>query len=117
VCHQLKQQCKVHVFIYTKQLTIRTSIIARLGWHGSFESVNKIMSAATWIAHANFDLNTLVYDVTLIRLSSNVTYSDAIRPICLPMETDDFLNQNSSPLVTAGWGLTESKYFNDKTFK
>lgn len=43
-------------------------------------------------------------DVALIRLSENVTYTDYIRPICLPPRDLEATHFDGRNLVESGWG-------------
>ncbi|XP_072312155.1 polyserase-2-like [Eucyclogobius newberryi] len=60
------------------------------------KSVSKI------ILHPNYDSFTSDNDVALLRLSSAVTFSDYIRPVCLAA-TDSVFNSGTDSWVT-GWG-------------
>ncbi|XP_043217010.1 CLIP domain-containing serine protease 14D-like [Amphibalanus amphitrite] len=44
-------------------------------------------------------------DVALVKLRSDIEYSDIVRPICLPTKKSEV--QPSGKTVIAGWGLTE----------
>lgn len=48
-------------------------------------------------------------DIALLRLARSVTFTDWIRPICLPIRSHlRNVNYNDVPLVVAGWGKTET---------
>lgn len=53
-------------------------------------------------------LNRVHYanDIALIRLSRKVTYTDYIRPICLPPKDLEDSYFDGAELVVAGWGRT-----------
>ncbi|KAA0714702.1 Suppressor of tumorigenicity 14 protein -like protein [Triplophysa tibetana] len=54
------------------------------------------------IAHKSYNSFTFDYDIAVMELESPVTYSETIRPICLPSATEDF---PAGSLVTiSGWG-------------
>merc|ERR1719445_2041782 len=61
--------------------------------------------------HPDWDSTTLENDIAIVKLSSNVTYSESISPICLP---DDYEDQdlvallNSLDPVVVGWGATQT---------
>lgn len=61
------------------------------------------------IAHPNYisSSNEQYYDIALLRLEQSVTYTDFIRPICLPASTE-FCNSMfvNSTMEVAGWGAT-----------
>lgn len=64
----------------------------------------------TVIAHADYDPSGAAgihNDIVLYRFSAAVTFSDTVKPICLPclLTTFDFAGQN---LTVAGWGTTSS---------
>lgn len=56
------------------------------------------------IAHPNYNSFTFDNDIALMELSSPVTYSDYIRPICLPAPQHDFPVGNT--VWITGWGAT-----------
>ncbi|KAI3383318.1 hypothetical protein SNEBB_010505 [Seison nebaliae] len=63
-------------------------------------SVDKILN------HACYNDKTHKHDIAILQLRSALTFSDDIKPICLPTQSD-----NASPgttLTVAGWGKTES---------
>ncbi|XP_072311921.1 transmembrane protease serine 9-like [Eucyclogobius newberryi] len=59
-------------------------------------------SVSTIILHPNYDSFTSDNDVALLRLSSAVTFTDYIRPVCLAA-TDSVFNSGTDSWVT-GWG-------------
>lgn len=56
------------------------------------------------IPHPSYNAYTYDYDIALMELESPVTYSDTIRPICLPSAVDVF--PAGSSVTIAGWGAT-----------
>ncbi|KAK7151499.1 hypothetical protein R3I94_007975 [Phoxinus phoxinus] len=56
------------------------------------------------IPHPSYNPYTYDNDIALMELDSAVTYSDTIRPICLPSGTDVY-NSSDSVIIT-GWGAT-----------
>uniref|UniRef100_A0A673CRY1 Si:dkey-32n7.7 n=1 Tax=Sphaeramia orbicularis TaxID=375764 RepID=A0A673CRY1_9TELE len=59
-------------------------------------------TVATIILHPNYDINTNDNDIALLRLSSPVTFTDYIRPVCLAA-SDSVFNSGTDSWVT-GWG-------------
>lgn len=56
-------------------------------------------------------------DIGLIRLDSEVTFTDYVRPICLPSSVNSPRAQTNAKLVSAGWGRTQtSKLFHIISF-
>lgn len=61
------------------------------------------------ISHENYGTNStdLSYDIALIQLKRNVSFSDWIQPLCLPhekrLQNDDYSN---IPLTIDGWDST-----------
>lgn len=47
-------------------------------------------------------------DIGLIRLNGDVTYTDYVRPICLPTSVKSPRTLTNEKLVSAGWGRTLS---------
>nr|XP_015836792.1 PREDICTED: uncharacterized protein LOC661375 [Tribolium castaneum] len=64
------------------------------------------------IAHESYDPNDVnqYHDIALLRLKRSVTFSDYVRPICLPTSNEElrrsFIGQK---LFVAGWGKTENR--------
>lgn len=63
------------------------------------------------ISHENYNPNskTQENDIALLRLSRSVSYTDWIKPICLPTaEHFRDLNYESVAMSVSGWGKTEN---------
>ncbi|XP_050331523.1 serine protease easter-like isoform X1 [Bactrocera neohumeralis] len=64
------------------------------------------------IPHPRYDPNSLnqINDIALLRLKNAVTFTDFIRPICLPLN-DNLRTATFDDIImdVAGWGKTESK--------
>ena len=56
------------------------------------------------ISHPNYNAYTFDNDIALMELDSPVTYSDYIRPICLPAPQHVFPAGNT--VYITGWGAT-----------
>ncbi|KAF5305580.1 hypothetical protein FQA39_LY01671 [Lamprigera yunnana] len=61
----------------------------------------------SFVFHNRYDDNSInrYHDIALIRLSTTVTFTDFVRPICLPGPTDRAAI--GSELWVSGWGRTE----------
>ncbi|XP_054741278.1 serine protease easter-like isoform X2 [Anastrepha obliqua] len=62
------------------------------------------------ISHPKYvsNSNEQFYDIALLRLEASVTYSDFIRPICLPVAQELYDNMFvNSTMEVAGWGATD----------
>lgn len=71
------------------------------------------ISVAEIIEHENYiegirDGFKNVNDIALIRLSKKVTYTDYIRPICLPPKDLEDWHFDRTELVASGWGRSSS---------
>lgn len=64
------------------------------------------------IIHKDYNDTYLQNDVALLRLSSDIPYTDFIRPICLP--TKDVEDLKGENIIIAGWGLNGKKETNVK---
>ncbi|XP_063375042.1 transmembrane protease serine 9-like [Cydia amplana] len=64
------------------------------------------------IIHKDYNDTYLQNDVALLRLSSDIPYTDFIRPICLP--TEDVADLKGETIIIAGWGLNGKKETNVK---
>ncbi|XP_040033543.2 ST14 transmembrane serine protease matriptase a [Gasterosteus aculeatus] len=67
------------------------------------------------IAHPNYNAYTYDNDIALMELDSPVTYSDYIRPICLPSPQHDF--PAGSTVWITGWGATREGGFAAKVLQ
>lgn len=47
-------------------------------------------------------------DIGLIRLNSEVTFTDYVRPICLPSSANSPRAATNEKLISAGWGRTQT---------
>lgn len=56
------------------------------------------------ILHPGYDRTSQRNDIALIKLRIPVTFSNKIRPVCLPIPSAEFFPDN---LIIAGWGRTE----------
>lgn len=62
------------------------------------------------IPHENYDPNSIAFenDIALLRLERSITFTDWIKPICLPISSNvNGKNYDAQPLILAGWGTTD----------
>ncbi|XP_045112537.1 protein PRRC2C-like [Portunus trituberculatus] len=62
------------------------------------------LTAKAIIRHENFNQFTFANDIAVIQLSSPVTFTDKIKPICLPQAEDIRFGEKA---VVTGWGTRE----------
>ena len=62
--------------------------------------VNRTVSQI--IIHPDYNDDTINNDIALIKLSSPVTFTDYIRPVCLASNSSQF--HSSTPCWSTGWG-------------
>ncbi|XP_052128845.1 phenoloxidase-activating enzyme 1-like isoform X2 [Frankliniella occidentalis] len=63
------------------------------------------------ISHPDFSLqgvNRLQNDVALVRLERRVMFTEAVKPICLPVGNEQFKDLDRKKVTVAGWGTTEN---------
>ena len=78
-----------------------------IGAHEGHEQKKKI---AKIILHEQYDSSNFDYDIAMIKLSSPISYTERVKPICLPSSGLDF-SAGTQCFVT-GWGkLGESGSF------
>ncbi|XP_055373767.1 serine protease easter-like [Condylostylus longicornis] len=70
------------------------------------------------IIHEDYDQVTVVNDIALLKLSTDVKFSDFIKIICLPTDPE-LANDNLVDVVldVSGWGLTENGVYSNKKLK
>ncbi|XP_022909704.1 CLIP domain-containing serine protease HP8 [Onthophagus taurus] len=72
------------------------------------------------IAHESYDPQSLdqYHDIALLRLASRVSYTDFVRPVCLPtIETHLRSSYQDEILDVVGWGKTENRSASDVKLK
>ncbi|XP_044060073.1 ST14 transmembrane serine protease matriptase a [Siniperca chuatsi] len=82
---------------------------AYLGLHTQQKSAGVKKNLKQIIPHPNYNAYTFDNDIALMELESPVTYSDYIRPICLPSPQHDF--PVGSTVWITGWGATREGGF------
>jgi len=58
-----------------------------------------------WISHPSYNSRTLVNDIALIRLSTNITYTSRVSPVCLPGGVRPTAGRIG---IVTGWGTTKA---------
>ena len=116
----------IHVLLKTKAFFHLHCSTSTSRWQVSLgrqnlqaENPNEVSrTVARIILHPNYDSNTNNNDIALLRLSSPVTFTDYIRPVCLAASSSVF-NNGTDSWVT-GWGAVneggESACVADKLF-
>ncbi|XP_072395727.1 phenoloxidase-activating factor 1-like [Diabrotica undecimpunctata] len=66
-----------------------------------------IIGISRIMQHQNYNSKVQSNDIALLKLSKNVSYTDSIRPICLPEPNEESLRSKES-LIASGWGNTET---------
>ncbi|XP_077482265.1 uncharacterized protein LOC144092954 [Stigmatopora argus] len=59
----------------------------------------------TIILHPDFSISNYDNDIALVKLSLPVTFTDYIRPVCLPSSNSEF--HNGTPSWVTGWGSVQ----------
>merc|ERR1712064_257888 len=95
----------------------RDPTLVRLGEHDITKSDETKLPAIDInidqvVKHPDWDSTTLENDIAIVKISSNVTYSESISPICLPDDYEDqdlvaLLSSQFDPVVV-GWGATQT---------
>lgn len=68
----------------------------------------KIIKVKAIIVHPYFDVQTYVNDIALFHLKKEVRYNNYIRPICLPFDVFQNLDQQTKCFI-GGWGRTKEE--------
>lgn len=90
---------------------------ANLGMHSQQQTGNPVVkrNLKQIIPHPNYNDFTFDNDIALMELDSPVTYSDYIKPICLPAPQHDF--PSGSTVWITGWGATREGGFAAKVLQ
>ncbi|KAK3885362.1 hypothetical protein Pcinc_010413 [Petrolisthes cinctipes] len=57
--------------------------------------------------HEGYNRNTLENDIAVLELSSPLTFSDTVMPVCAPDTTNNFVGETAT---ATGWGTLQSEY-------
>lgn len=71
----------------------------------SLSSTSQVRRVDQIIQHPNFNRTTVNHDIALLRLDSPVSFSVAVRPVCLPTRFTNYNFDKQIGIVT-GWGTT-----------
>ncbi|KAK2848575.1 hypothetical protein Q5P01_008409 [Channa striata] len=87
--------------------TTSTGLVVYLGRQSlASSSPNEVSRTVTQIIkHASYDPNTMNNDIALLKLSSTVTFTNYIMPVCLAASNSTF--HSSTSVWITGWGETE----------
>ncbi|XP_043935033.1 chymotrypsinogen A-like [Protopterus annectens] len=85
---------------------VSTSVRVILGEHDrcSSEETIQTVSVSAVFRNPGYNSNTINNDITLLKLSTRVNFTDRISKVCLPASSDNFTG--GMLCVTSGWGLT-----------
>eukprot|EP00058_Branchiostoma_floridae_P017816 XP_002603305.1 hypothetical protein BRAFLDRAFT_119700 [Branchiostoma floridae] len=64
------------------------------------------------LCHAQYDSNTIDYDICLLKLATPVQMSDTVHPVCLAASGDDASFPAGTRCMVSGWGLLRSNHQN-----
>merc|ERR1712088_1002845 len=79
-----------------------------LGEHDHCKATSSFVLASAVHKHPKFDINSASVDndITILKLSKDLTFSDKIKPVCLPTSaTQDYSGKAST---VSGWGGTKA---------
>jgi len=63
------------------------------------------ISPSQWISHPSYNSRNSDNDYAIVRLSRDVTFSNAVLPVCMP---DTGKNYDNVPATVTGWGTLSS---------
>ena len=87
-----------HCTAWTNTSTLRVL----LGEHDTSDSNQDIRTISAITDHPSYDNNTLAYDVSILTLTSPLTFSRTMSPVCLP--ADDSKQFAGEKATVTGWG-------------
>ncbi|XP_043935036.1 chymotrypsinogen A-like [Protopterus annectens] len=92
--------------------SVTTSHRVIVGEHDRSSSAEPIqtLSIAKVIRHPNYNSYTINNDITLVKLSTRISFNNRISTVCLPPSTANF--PGGMTCVTSGWGLTNASSSN-----
>ncbi|KAG6462729.1 hypothetical protein O3G_MSEX013430 [Manduca sexta] len=76
-----------------------------IGMHDRLDASYSVLRVKYGIKHPKFTSNAVrdINDIAILTLEKKLTFSDKIRPLCLPRKDMHF---HAMPLTVAGWGKT-----------
>ncbi|EFX82218.1 hypothetical protein DAPPUDRAFT_33543, partial [Daphnia pulex] len=83
------------------------SVNVYLGAHditATSEVNRRVYSGSQVFLHPDYNANNQAGDIAMIQLTTSVTYTQYIRPVCLATSTEP--DYASSPVTVTGWGTT-----------
>ena len=72
---------------------------------GTHEGYEQKMQIEKIITHERYDTSTYDYDIAMIKLRNAITYTERVKPICLPSSDMDFAA--GSECYVTGWGALQ----------
>ena len=72
---------------------------------GSHEGHEQKIQIEKIITHKNYDTSNYDYDIAMIKLSNAITYTERVKPVCLPPSGMDF--SAGTKCYVTGWGALQ----------
>lgn len=75
-------------------------------WFKIHKNINPYYDFSQFFSHPQYNAQTDVNDIALIKLSSPATLNDRVSPVCLAASSEVF--NGGERCVTTGWGYTDA---------
>uniref|UniRef100_A0A6I8PU66 Chymotrypsinogen B1 n=1 Tax=Xenopus tropicalis TaxID=8364 RepID=A0A6I8PU66_XENTR len=87
---------------------VTTSHRVILGEYDRSSSAEPIqtMSISRVFKHPNYNTNTMINDITLLKLSSTASFNSRVAPVCIPTSSEVF--NSPERCITTGWGYVDA---------
>ncbi|KAM9061124.1 chymotrypsinogen A-like [Sarcophilus harrisii] len=79
-------------------------VIAGMHDMNSYREKVQVLRIAKIFRNKNYDPDTLINDIALLKLATPANFQKNVFPVCLPSASDDF--PEGTTCVTTGWGRT-----------
>ena len=94
---------------YTASVKPPTALQVLVGEHDVSDTEVDRRDVSSISLHPQFNFSSLNYDISILTLLSEITFSSTVSPICLPTPPDDssaYPDYSGQVAIIAGWGLT-----------
>ena len=94
---------------YTPSVKPATALQVLVGEHDVSDTEVDRRDVSSISLHPQFNFSSLSYDISILTLLSEITFTSTVSPICLPTPPDDssaYPDYSGQVAIVAGWGLT-----------
>ncbi|XP_052902032.1 uncharacterized protein LOC128309635 [Anopheles moucheti] len=104
-----------HCLMTSNEIIARERLVVQVGRNRLRVDSNRAQEheAFQLIVHPQYNVNSIQHDIALIKLATDITYTDYIQPICLWNRSDDLRLIEGSWGTVIGFGVDETDEVSD----